>query len=235
MQLKRSSEDRSSRIAHLSQRAMRSREKLKVATRKLLNHSGPDALQVQEIARRAGVAHGLFYRYFRDAEEVLLEVAQDFMDDLNTDTKAIPPSKDLYQLFYEYHLLAVQKFVRNPGVVRCLFQLTHKHPQLDRIWKAGVHEWNLRMAALLQEVNGLPAPTAELLAFALGAMTEGVLLQYFIRHTEDLEHIVESPEDIAELIAVLWYRTVFLQDPPAAKLRVMKPLVVTSRRRRVAK
>lgn len=55
-------------------------------------------------------------------------------------------------------------------------------------------------------------------AFVLGAMTEGVIYQALIRRTKDLVEFAQRPEDIAEAIAVMWYRMIFLRDPAPEKL-----------------
>jgi len=57
------------------------------------------------------------------------------------------------------------------------------------------------------------------MAFVLGAMSEGIFYQVLIRHTRDLEQIGKSPEEISEAIAVMWYRTIFFQNPPSNKIR----------------
>jgi hypothetical protein len=63
------------------------------------------------------------------------------------------------------------------------------------------------------------------MAFVLGAMTEGVFFQYLIRHTEDLSDIGTEPRDIAEMIAIMWYRSIFLKNPPTDKLRTGNTLI----------
>ena len=89
---------------------------------------------------------------------------------------------------------------------------------IGRIWKRNAHIWNLQVADFLQIAAGYTSENAKRLAFVLGATTEGVIYQALIRRTEDLFEFGERPEDIAEIIAVMWYRSIFLRDPPADKL-----------------
>jgi len=221
----RASQSRPAGIVQRSERSSRTRNKLKVATRDLLNLVGHENLRVQEISRHAGVAHGLFYNHFKDIEAVLLEVAQDFMLEVNTRAKTLPTDVDWYELFHSYNLLAVEFCLDNPGVTRCFFQLTNKYPQLAQIWQQGVHEWNIRIAILMREHLGLSRPTAEMLAFSLGAVIEGVLFQYVVRRSEDMTRVGSNAASIAEIIAVMCCRIVFLRDPPSERLRVMKKVV----------
>jgi AcrR family transcriptional regulator len=209
----------------LSERALRSRDKLKQAAIALLNEVGFRRLRVQDVTERAGVASGLFYRYFRDLREIVHEVTRDFMAQLNLETSKLTKVSHPYDQIVERHALALRLFAANPGILRCLFQLDGEYPEFGRAWIAAAHEWNLQVADFLCNSRGFSADHARHMAFVLGAMTEGVFFQYLIRHTEDLSEMVREPQDIAEVIATMWYRTIFLEDPPSAKLRPVGRLV----------
>lgn len=182
-------------------------------------------MRIQDVTERAGVAAGLFYRYFHDLREVVHELSSEFMDQLNAETGSLTDAAHPYDQIYERHLLAVTLFAQNPGIVRCLFQHDGDYPEFGQVWKTAAHEWNLQVANFLRRSIGVSKAQAEHMAFVLGAMTEGVFFQYLIRHTEDLSEIGGEPEDIAEMIAVMWYRTIFLESPPAAKLRSARSLL----------
>ena len=212
-------------IENLSQRALQTRKKLKVATRDLLNETGIHRMRVQDITKGAGVAAGLFYRYFPAVPDIVQEICADFMDDLNARTRNLPVLTHPYDQIFERHALAVELFSDNPGIVRCLFQHDDDFPQFGRIWKAAAHEWNLQVADFLKSQASMPQQQAEHMAYVLGAMTEGVFFQYLIRHTKDLFDMGREPRDIAEIIAIMWYRTIFMEDPPAGKLNSTNPLI----------
>ena len=212
-------------IENLSQRALQTRKKLKAATRDLLNETGIHRMRVQDITKGAGVAAGLFYRYFPAVPDIVQEICADFMDDLNARTRNLPVLTHPYAQIFERHALAVELFSDNPGIVRCLFQHDDDFPQFGRIWKAAAHEWNLQAADLLKSQASMPQQQAEHMAYVLGAMTEGVFFQYLIRHTKDLFDMGREPRDIAEIIAIMWYRTIFMEDPPAGKLNSTNPLI----------
>lgn len=205
--------------AALNQRGKRSRERLKRAAREVLNEKGYRNIRLQDVTERAGVASGLFYHYFRDLREVVAEVSSDFFDALVEDAKSLADYHEPYDWIFQNHRNVVERFSRNPGILACLFGLSGDYEEFDGIWKKNAHAWNLQVADFLQETAGFPAENAKRLAFVLGATTEGVIYQALIRHTEDLFEFGEQPEDIAEVIAVIWHRTIFLRDPPAEKLR----------------
>lgn len=204
----------------LQARGLRSRDRLKRAAREMLNEKGFRNLRVQDVTARAGVASGLFYRYFQDLREVVAEIARDFFDEVLKDTGTESQGAHPYDWIYAQHLNVVRGFAENPGILACLFGLTTDFAEFDEIWKRNAHKWNLQVAAFLRRAAGFEAGTAERMGFVLGAMTEGVIYQELIRHTEDLIELGRRPEDITEVITVMWYRAIFLANPPAEKLRV---------------
>lgn len=212
-------------IENLSRRALQTRKKLKTATRGLLNETGFHRMRVQDITKGAGVAAGLFYRYFSGVPEIVQEICEEFMDDLNARTRKLPVPTHPYDQIFERHALAVELFSDNPGIVRCLFQHDDDFSRFGQIWKKAAHEWNLQVADFLHSQASIPPEQAEHMAYVLGAMTEGVFFQYLIRHTKDLFDVGRKPEDIAEIIAIMWYRTIFMEDPPAGKLNSINPFI----------
>ncbi len=201
--------------ALLNPRGLRSRERLKAAARDVLNEIGFHSLRVQDITERAGAANGLFYRYFHDLREIVAEVSSDFFDELIKTSATLDLDEDPYTWIYQNHLNVVSVFAQNPGILACLFGLAGDHEEFDAIWKRNAHEWNLQVADFLQVRAGFERPQAERMGFVLGAMTEGTIYQALIRRTEDLFEFGSEPKDIAEIIAVMWYRAIFLENPPA--------------------
>lgn len=202
----------------LNQRGLRSRNRLKDAAREVLNESGYRSLRVQDVTERAGVASGLFYRYFHDLREIVGEIARDFFEVLIANTSTLEVSDDPYDWIHGNHCYVVERFAENPGILACLFGLAGDYEEFDAIWKKNAHSWNLQVADFLRSEAGFRKERAERMGYVLGAMTEGVIYQSLIRHTEDLYTLGSHPSDIAEIIAVMWYRAIFLRDPPAEKL-----------------
>lgn len=191
---------------------------MKRAVRDVLNEKGYRNIRIQDVTGRAGVASGLFYHYFRDLREVVAEVSSDFFDELVAAAESLEDYEDPYDWIFENHRNVVERFARNPGILACLFGLAGDYEEFDRIWKKNAHIWNLQVADFLQQTTDFEKDNAREVAFMLGAMTEGVIYQALIRRTEDLAEFSQRPEDIAEAIAVMWYRMIFLCDPPPEKL-----------------
>lgn len=206
-------------LAALNPRGLRSRERLKEAARELLNERGFGQLRVQDVTARAGVASGLFYRYFHDLREIVAEIARDVFAELLTEVDPAETYAHRYDWIYANLENVVRRFSRNPGILACLFGVAGDYAEFDRIWKENAHRWNLRVAEYLRREIRCDAAHARRLGFVLGAMTEGVVYQALIRQTEDLVEMGRKPEDIATVLAVMWYRAIYLEDPPVSRLR----------------
>lgn len=213
----------------LNPRGLRSRNRLKEAAREVLNEKGYRNLRVQDVTDRAGVANGLFYRYFHDLREIVAEISSDFFDVIIDDAETLELPDEPYDWIYSNHCNVVQRFADNPGILACLFGLAGDYEEFDVIWKKNAHKWNLQVADFLHAQAGFERTNAEHMSFVLGAMTEGVIYQALIRHTEDLFELASQPADIAETIAVMWYRAIFLADPPSGKLGPAGRRLITTR------
>jgi AcrR family transcriptional regulator len=198
---------------------LRSRERLKRAARELLNERGFRQLRVQDVTAHAGVASGLYYRYFHDLREIVEEISRDFFAELLTGVDPDEPSEHRYDWIFDNLSNVVRRFAQNPGILACLFNMAGDSAEFDQIWKENAHRWNLRVAEYLRRELRCDAAHARRMGFMLGAMTEGVVYQALIQQTEDLVEMGGKPEDIADVLAVMWYRAIYLEDPPLARLR----------------
>jgi len=217
----------------LNARGRRSRELLKRAAREVLNERGYRALRVQDVTARAGVATGLFYRYFHDLREIVAEIAQDFFAELLENADPVAANEHRYDWIFGNLCNVVRRFAQNPGILACLFGLAGDYEEFDRIWKENAHRWNLRVAEYLKRDAGFDAAHSRRIGFVLGAMTEGVIYQALIRRTGDLLAFGARPEDIADVLAVMWYRAIFLSDPPIGRLRPAGRRLINGKTRRV--
>ena len=108
----------------LNARGLRSRERLKAAARDVLNAQGYRNLRVQDITARAGVATGLFYRYFHDLREIVGEVARDFFAELLHEVKPVTQYEHRYDWIFATVGDVVRRFASNAGILACLFGLS---------------------------------------------------------------------------------------------------------------
>lgn len=201
----------------LSARGQRSRDRLKQAAVTCINRSGFRALRVQDITGEAGVANGLFYRYFEDLNEIAVEISSDLFTRLIASVDEIDKALEPFAWIEQIHAVTVGAFSENPGILACLFGKSDDENSFSRVWDANAHSWNLRVADRLVAWRVATPDTAESLCFTLGAVTEGLLYQALVRRTADLIGVSGgTTAGLANLIATIWYRIIFLQSPAGA-------------------
>jgi hypothetical protein len=145
------------------------------------------------------------------------------------------PSEHRYDWIFDNLNNVVRRFAQNPGILACLFGMAGDSAEFDQIWKENAHRWNLRVAEYLRRELHCDAAHARRMGFMLGAMTEGVVYQALIRQTEDLVEMGGKPEDIADVLAVMWYRAIYLEDPPLARLRPAGRRLIGAKSARIRK
>jgi AcrR family transcriptional regulator len=214
----------------LSARAQRSRNKLKEAAVTCINRMGFRELRVQDITTEAGVASGLFYRYFQDLNAIVIEITSDLFGQLVSSFDGVSAKEDRFDWMVQVHEIALGTFGENPGILACLFGKSDDENSFSQIWNTNANAWNLKVSDQLVSWGIRPRARAESLSFVLGAVTEGLIYQGLVRRTNDLLEVSGGTvTGLAELIATVWYRTIFLSDPPAEAVRANRLIAAESR------
>ena len=101
------------------------RSELLRTSRRLLDESGPSALSMREVARRAGCTHQAPYHYFANREAILAALVHEGFDEL-TDMLASAReglgSADLRAILTASGNAYVEFALRHPGVFRVMFR-----------------------------------------------------------------------------------------------------------------
>ena len=101
------------------------RSELLRTSRQLLDESGPSALSMREVARRAGCTHQAPYHYFANREAILAALVHEGFDEL-TDMLASAReglgSADLRAILTASGNAYVEFALRHPGVFRVMFR-----------------------------------------------------------------------------------------------------------------
>lgn len=202
-------------VETLTPRALKTRAKLLAAALKLLNKTGLQGVRVADVAAEAGVASGLFYRYFSDINDVVYELIDNFFAALNSDTAALPNTARVYEQILAIMSVAVKKFAENPGVTSSAFELPIYYPEFNDLWQKRAYDWILIVLGLLKDKTKLSRKQLLTVAIHSGAMMEGVIYQYFVRQTAVLRKEAPKLSDLAKIIADLWYRSILALERPA--------------------
>ena len=101
------------------------RSELLRTSRQLLDESGPGALSMREVARRAGCTHQAPYHYFANREAILAALVREGFDELADMLAAAHEglgSADLHAILVASGNAYVEFALRHPGVFRVMFR-----------------------------------------------------------------------------------------------------------------
>jgi AcrR family transcriptional regulator len=218
----------------LSSKSDRTRFRLKIAAVKLLEKTGYQNLRVSDIASEANLALGTFYVYFTDKAMIATEVMLDFGDDLYQRAQLIAHGRHDFEAILLTNRFFVVNYQHNAGLVRCLFQLNDLLPEFSARWSEHRHHWIEGVARSIARRSGQADAPRDLylpVAFAL----EGLVVQYvyelFIRKNSLLKKFQKRPDEVAEMLSVLWYRAVYCENPPSEMVRKARVVLALHRPR----
>lgn len=202
-----------------SARAQKRRGLIKQAVAAVLERTGYRAMKVTDVAAEAGIAVGLFYHYFPDLCAATCEVLTDLVDELSARLDELPKTEDRYQAVYRPTLLWAQTYEQHPGLMRCLVQVADEVPEFEALWLKTNDAWTRRIARSIAR----QFPSAALgermslsIAYALGSMIDGLLNEIYVHRNPELGKLLKTPAHSAELLAAIWYRALYLENPSVA-------------------
>lgn len=212
-----------------SARGARARSRLKSAALVVLEREGFHKMRIADVTAEAGVAQGLFYHYFSDLKSLTLEVLTDFATPA-TDVADIEKNVergDWYGRIYAHNLLVVSSYAKRPGVMRCLLQMADEDLEFSALLRDSYREqlqWLVRlMPRMFPEVR-FKKHQALMTVYALAGIGEGLLREYFINESKTLRAAALTIEQFSELLSTLFYRALFLENPPATQLKYTRNL-----------
>ena len=204
--------------ASFGPRARRTREKLKAAAAEAMADLGVGKVKVADVTERAGVAVGLFYRYFPDLPALLTEVASDWAAHANAAAEATPEHAHPFDMLRAETLALVRCVSAAPQIFQAVVQATGALPEVAPVWRAGHERWTRRRLKRIGDAFPGGRAAAEALVQGQANLLDGFLQEYFLRANADLRRLAPTEAHIAELIAIVMYRALFLAPPPADRV-----------------
>lgn len=213
----------------ISPKGEKARAKLKAAAAAVLEEMGYHKMRIADVTAKAGVASGLFYHYFKDLKSLTLEVLEDFVshsrrvEEIERDV----PKGDWYERMLAHNRMVVQAYVDRPGIMRALLQLADEDEDFSGLLRKSFVEqlgWLTKQMPRLFPDAGMTEHQAMMVVYTLAGSGETILRDYYINREEVLVEQKLEPEEMAELITVVFYRGLFLENPPSEKLGYTKNL-----------
>lgn len=204
------------------QKGLRTRERLKISTARLLQDKGYLALKVSEITKTAGVAEGSFYMYFSDKTDATRTVLEEFLNEFLPAIMRPGTPRSLFRSICETNRRWIALARANDGLFRCLLQFGDSDAAFAALVQAGNRDWYERVLRSLPD-QAEPRPgTRLLLIYLLGAMMDDLIRKLIVYPDEHFRTLLDSigatDEDVADAASVIWMRALHGTLPAGAEL-----------------
>ncbi|KAA0912343.1 TetR/AcrR family transcriptional regulator [Aquicoccus porphyridii] len=196
----------------------RTRLNLLAATAHELEENGYEALTIDGIVRRAGLARGTFYLYFANRAEAAIAVRRSFTATLR---KFRPRGGGRYSPRVAIHRMNrfyVAFYARNARLLAGKESLFHDRPDLARSRDAINHRWALILLrdirrrdheSWLLEVDEAKATLA--LRFII-LMADEALRMVYIDPPPGIAGLAQTEEDVTDVLTTLWYQCLYVKE-----------------------
>jgi AcrR family transcriptional regulator len=198
----------------------RTRYRLKIAAARALEEIGYQNLRVSDVCTYASVALGTFYVYYRDKNEIAMEVVLEFIDHLYERARQVGRGTGDFEAIHNTNRFFIAAYQANPGLMQCHVQLQTQLPEFQEQWRPRHAKWieKLARSIALRGNYGEDMPGS---AMKVARVLEGMVFHYLYAEIVSRENTQAEnsfdPEAVAMMLSVLWYRAVYCKDPPVLR------------------
>lgn len=201
-------------------KSVKTRLKLQQNARQIFELKGYSGVTVQDVTERSGVAPGTFYIYFKNKDELLVEICKEFLDRVVTELAALKRNPDPFIGIYEGQFLFIKLVVENWQLYRSMVSYSLNEPELGEHWHLVRVREGQRMVAYITEkakLIGAPLLTTDsdealAVAMALNSTIEGYILDMLRSMSEGESARVEEIDTVARLMTKIFVRAAFLRE-----------------------
>ena len=194
----------------------RTRERIKLATARMLERLGYHAMRVLDITQEAGIADGSFYVYFKDKSEAALAVLSEFIEFIPPGATVGSVSRTAFETIRETNCRFIRLARANAGLMRCMLQVVDEHPDYSELVQKVNRDWYLRVSRSV--IRHYPEGAVDedamlLMCYALGSMMDELIRRLVIYPDPNLLKLTErtAPTDkaLADALSIIWHRALY--------------------------
>lgn len=206
--------------APTTRRGALTRERIKEAAARVLERLGYRAMRLQDIAEEADINVSLVYHYFSGKADLTSEILGEL---IARGTHAADPREleDPFSAILDAHRRVVASYSDHPGLMRCLLHFDEEEADFAALYRRASLDWSRKISRDLARRCG-DAPVSEeqrlMIAYALGAMVDGFLFELYVDRNPVMVEAFADDEEVAVFLGVLWYRAIYLANPPVERL-----------------
>ncbi len=186
----------------------RTRQKLLLATTRLLDEVGYHGLTTANICKAAELSSATFYLYFKNRKEIVLALLSGFSQYLYDQLKLANQENKANDRIKSVNRAWVHTTSKNSGLLRCLYQMTDEDSEFDDLVNSLNHNWYLSVAKSLNKNNDTSNPEHLITAYAMGNMTDELTRNLFTRNNpylnEAFQQLGWEEEQLADFITNIW-------------------------------
>ena len=195
----------------------RTAARLKAAAARLLEKSSYNDLRVSDIAQDADVSQGTFYTYFDNRKGIVRVIFDEYFAILRAAMTSPKPAHEFGKM-RESTETFVKYYRANLGLMRCLRALGEIDVEFAKLKRRLDQTWFERNTAHLSRTrlgNEMSQDDIRFAVYALGAMIEEFLYIRYQNPDPAVVRLARSESDVADKLARIWYRALYLADPEA--------------------
>ena len=189
----------------------RTKERIKIATARMLVECGYHQMRVTDITQSAKIAEGSFYVYFDDKKDATLTVLEEFLKDF-IDLRS--PVEEVKAPFNSIRL-ANRRWIglcrANSGLMRCLLQVGDEDRDFTKLVDRTNHNWFERMSKNVRPDHPNVSDNSMLIAtYCLGSMMNELVRKMIINPDREFHKLLKSwsadDDAIADAVTLIWMR-----------------------------
>jgi AcrR family transcriptional regulator len=191
--------------------AAATRELLFTAAHEVFAERGYQATTVGAITTHANTAHGTFYLYFRNKEDVFAKVVESVALEMYDHTWSVEHLRGSQREVLERTIRGyLEVFVRHAGIWRCLLEGAFTTPSIEAAWcelRGGFISRTARSLTQLREAGLVRDVEVDVTANALCAMVEWAATTQFVLRMPPVQEA--TFDDTVATLTDLWYHALF--------------------------
>jgi len=205
------------------QKGQRTRERLKIATARVLEQKGYHAMRVTDVTDCGEVAEGSFYVYFKDKTDAALTVLTSLLEDFFPLHMEQPRERTPFDAIRFANRRWIALCRANPGLMRCILQLGDEAPEFARLAQKTNQSWYRRVTqSVTRQREGLEDGAVLMMVYLLGAMMDELVRKLIIYPDSDFLDLIEAvkanDDIISDAASVVWLRVLYPDAPPPISL-----------------
>lgn len=183
----------------------RTRNDLMVTCADLLGTEPFGRLTVSGLCNAAGVAHGTFYVYFQNLNDILAEVLGLFVDYLQIQMRSAvrhgnDPIRDATAAYYAL-------FKAHSGLMKCLVTGNDAFAEARVAFQRLNNDWAKTVVRAVKRHTQTAPPSEDQMlrrAYALGGMVDQYLTALFVTEDPWIAEISQDPETVISTLTEIW-------------------------------